>query len=383
MSKRAIPRRPEAILLVVLALVIATLLRILDSGESLPMAPPPSTDEGYTFVCWNLENLFDDQDDPKNHEELEDWFAESPDALTEKHRLLVDELIRVGDGLGPDILGVVEVENLRAVELLRDALNARLPSDWHYNVIVHEDNIQGRRIEPAIISRLPLTPAQPDLPFKGRRIVGGRFVAGNVPLTILVGHWTSRVTDSTGAKRLKYAQVMYDAYLQIESETEELEEVLICGDFNDEPDDESVRLGLRATGDLEVVQDSAQAAQPRLFHLMSNLEPIRASTYAYRGKWQTLDHLVVSPGLVDDQGWRVLLETAGAFTPEVRDREGKPLRFGNPDTPGNRGPSDHFPIALILEPPSMERNAIAEAAPPTRFPDVGEKGDASMKATEE
>src|SRR4051812_19512783 len=107
-------------------LVRPELARIPHLPEPLPGA------EGYLFCTWNVENLFDDQDDLRNHDDDEDWFGHNPDAVYKKVYLLAGALIAQNDGKGPDILALVEVENRHAVELLRDALNAMLPTEWHY-----------------------------------------------------------------------------------------------------------------------------------------------------------------------------------------------------------------------------------------------------------
>ena len=201
-----------------------------------------------------MENLFDDRDDPKNNDPLDAWFAEKPEALNLKLKLLTDTMLALNDGKGPDILALVEVENLRAVQLLQASLNARLSAEWQYKNVIHVDNISGRRIEPAIITRLPVDPRGTQR-IGDRRLLMARLVVDKTPLTVIVGHWTSRVTDKTGSKRLAYAREMYDAYLDLEKSSSEPAEVILSGDFNDEPDDESVRLGLRASGERSTVID--------------------------------------------------------------------------------------------------------------------------------
>lgn len=343
----------------ILVLVIAGVLLLLDRFQQpttgVSREAPPVSEDGYLFCCWNVENLFDDLDDPKNHDPLDAWFANDPNALRHKHELLADVLVGLNGGRGPDVLALVEIENLRAVELLRDALNQRLSTEWHYTEIVHEDNIGGRRIEPAVLTRLPVdTSATRTFPSR-RRIIGARLVVEGKPLDILVAHWTSRLTDQDGAKRLAYAQEMYESYLSIENESSELADVLICGDFNDEPDDESVRLGLRATGDVSTVIASAGMKQPRLLNLMAGRDPEEFGTYRYRNRWQILDHLVASPGLLDSENWTVVVDTLQTVNGlPLQDGRGGPLRFGNAENQNPRGPSDHFALCVRILPPGFD-----------------------------
>ena len=133
-----------AALMVVLALAGLWFLRQGEApNPALPAAASPNPAEGYLFCTWNVENLFDDQDDPRNHDEDEDWFGQNPEAVREKVGLLAEALLRQNGGRGPDILAVVEVENRRAAELLRDALNDRLPTELRYDGLVFRYNGRG------------------------------------------------------------------------------------------------------------------------------------------------------------------------------------------------------------------------------------------------
>src|SRR5512135_27540 len=102
----------------VVALAVAGLWLLWDDAPPPPAPRPPAPAEGYLFCSWNVENLFDDRDDPRNHDEDEDWFGRNPDVVQEKVRLLAQALLVQNDGRGPDILAAVEVESLRAAELL-------------------------------------------------------------------------------------------------------------------------------------------------------------------------------------------------------------------------------------------------------------------------
>ncbi|HEX8199690.1 MAG TPA: hypothetical protein VF590_04330, partial [Isosphaeraceae bacterium] len=178
------PRRPRlpsswesswAVPVVVLVLLVALVSWLVGPGpRRRPAGPaPPSSREGYLFASWNAENLFDDQDDPRSHDEDEDFFGRNPAMVGRKVELLADALLVQNDGRGPDILALVEVENRRAVELLRDALNRRLETPWQYTGLIHRDNRTGRRIEPAVLTRLPADDARTRGPrdFDNRRIL--------------------------------------------------------------------------------------------------------------------------------------------------------------------------------------------------------------------
>lgn len=316
-------------------------------------APQPA--EGYLFCVWNAENLFDDRDDPLFRDDLEDWFGRNPAALQQKTKLLVDTLLRLNRGRGPDILALVEVENRRAIELLRLALNARLPEGLDYPAagLVHRDNRSGRRVEPAVLTRLPVREAGRD-DFGTRRILAARIEGPDgSPLLVLASHWTSRVGGpETVAKRKSYAGVLYRAFLDA-FQHDSAADVVICGDFNDEPNDPSVRSTLRAIGDPARVLSESQRSRPFLLNLMAGRDPRVDGTYMFRGSWRILDHIVVSPGMLDAQGWKVVPNSLQVVN-DARLRGGTkrgPRRFGNPINPNRRGPSDHFAVTVRLAVP--------------------------------
>lgn len=382
------PARLALLLLLPLALLIVVVLLLVFSprpprrppvaqppqARALPRAAPaPAPAEGYLYCTWNVENLFDDQDDPKNHDTDEDWFAAHPELVRQKLDHLADALLALDGGRGPDILAVVEVENRHAVEMLRDTLNARLPTELRYDGLVHHDNLTGRRIEPALLTRLQVLddPIGPPLAgrvprtvvrkgaddphdFGIRRVLEARLAADGVPLSVLVSHWTSRVTDETDVKRSAYADVLYAATLDL-IRRDPAADVILSGDYNDEPTDVALVDHLHVTADPAAVR--ASDPQPRLLDLMAGRDPLSFGTYYYGRRWQILDHLVASPGLLDPDGWQVLPATLRVLDdpPLATGDARRPFRFGGPHDHAPRGYSDHFAVTvrLRLNPPAL------------------------------
>lgn len=359
---RRSPPTPSNRLIAAVALIVLVLFLLWVFEPRRPVILPPQgpeplpgprvarAPEGYLFCTWNVENFFDDRDDPLNHDEDEDWFGRNPGAVRQKVGLLVDALLRQNHGRGPDILAMVEVESRRAVELLRDALNDRLSDDAAYRTIVFRENNTGRRFAPAILTRLTARDRRTRGPrdFGNRRILEAHLEAEGEPLVVLASHWTSRVTDETDAKRTAYAETVYRAAMgQIQADP--AADVLLSGDFNDTPEDLAVRVHLRAVGDPKAVW--LGDGKPRLLNLMIGKDPNLEGTFYYRGRWQILDQILVSPGLLDQAGWRVLPETARTENPPGlrAGRSRAPFRFGGPKTQNPRGPSDHFAVTVRLK----------------------------------
>src|SRR5687768_8002702 len=121
------------VLLLFLAVVALALKQLKEQQRSAPQSDVPA--DGYLFCFWNVENLFDDELDPKPLEadrDYDEWFARDAAARRFKLDRLSEALAKLNGGRGPDVLALAEVEGTRAADLLREALNARLGEDLHY-----------------------------------------------------------------------------------------------------------------------------------------------------------------------------------------------------------------------------------------------------------
>jgi hypothetical protein len=313
----------------------------------------PAKAGSYLFCFWNVENLFDDSDDgrkTKGDAEYDSWFGRNPEALQHKLDHLADVLIKLNDGRGPDVLGAAELESRRAAELLAGALNKRLGKK-EYATIEIEPVPGGRHISPVLISKLPVVGNRTENWGKRQRILKTVLRVNGHDLIVVVSHWTSRVTDKTGAARGRYADAIYGeyrrAYLAAKKDGRELD-FLLCGDFNDNPDDASVTDHLHATGDLARVKASDEV--PLLFDLFAKAYGEGKATHVYGKKHYVFDHVCVSPGMLDDAGWSCDVDSAEIIT-SFADRQGRPNRFGGEHDKrswGARGASDHFPVTVRL-----------------------------------
>jgi endonuclease/exonuclease/phosphatase family metal-dependent hydrolase len=134
-----------------------------------------------------------------------------------------------------------------------------------------------------------------DISFKTRDIL---YVQGVLAtdcedtLHLFVNHWTSRYGGqaATMGKRNLTASILR---LKIDSllQANPLTRILIMGDFNDYPDDESITSFLRATC------DTANSAENTLINMMySYLSKNNIGTHKYKEHWGILDQIIVSQG---------------------------------------------------------------------------------------
>jgi endonuclease/exonuclease/phosphatase family metal-dependent hydrolase len=342
------------------------LLFVAVLGCVVPERAPESASGDYLFCFWNTENFFDNKVNGWRNEpdkEFDRWFADNPAVFEQKVKNLTEVLAALNDGRGPDILALAEVEaDSKAAEALKDSLNEAIKPDTPpYRHILIKNPHGGRNIATAILTRLSVVADRTQLIGRRHRILEGHIVVADQDLAVLATHWTSRISDKTGEGRDKYADQIYGRYRAMHKAKPDVS-LLICGDFNDNPDDPSVKDHLHATGDRNQVK--ANGEPPLLYGLFANLwaenkgkeEKDKVGSHFFRGKPFLFDQIVVSPGMVNDKGgWQCLVETAAIVkhrfvVPRGRNK-GHPLAFGNEKEKvplAARGVSDHLPVTVRL-----------------------------------
>jgi endonuclease/exonuclease/phosphatase family metal-dependent hydrolase len=310
---------------------------------------PNEKAESYLFCFWNVENLFDDHLNGhinKADKEFDAWFADDAKSRRLKYDHLRDALLHLNDDKGPDILALAEVESLRALELLQETLNDKLDPRLHYKHILFKDAKGGRSISTAILSRVPVDGESTKLLGRRLRILEGHLVVNGHELVVIASHWTSRVTDEEGEGRDKYGDQIHGEYKAMHRTNPKVD-LLVCGDFNDPPDEISVVKHLHAVEDRDAVRKSG--GEPLLLDLMAGKSPREFGTlYEHRqAKWYIFDQIVVSPGLLDDEGWCCDPDSVHTVNDYTAQKNGHPKSFGN-EHRGERGFSDHFPVTVRL-----------------------------------
>lgn len=148
---------------VVLSSFAPCFLRVA-SQKAKPLYLPKPSQDGYLFCMWNVENFFDNKDDHRKTEpdkEYDSWFGNNPKDFKLKLDHIVEVLLKMNNGTGPDILALAEVEEASEVpNLLVAALNAKLPADNHYTDIAFKNPHGGRCIATCVISKLQFNPTE-------------------------------------------------------------------------------------------------------------------------------------------------------------------------------------------------------------------------------
>lgn len=327
-----------------------------EGQETTAAKPAPKP---ITCAFWNLENLFDTDDDPQNPGD--DEFLPGTGWTPQRYAKKIDHLAEVIAAIDPDVLGVCEVENRKVLEDLvaHDDLK-----DAGYR-IVHRDSPDKRGIDLALIYRAPveiadgeraviLHPIAIDPPTRG--IFEVNLTAGGNELTVLVNHWPSRWggEERSAPLRKKAAELARRIVLARQDAVAEGgadADVIVMGDLNDDPFDDSVRRTLAAVRYRHaVLQNRNKRYLYNPCWKFFGESGVGTLYYNRDWVWNVFDQIIVSRGLLKAEGFSIDEETLAIYaTDAMRDHYRRPLRFRkNRDDSWTEGYSDHFPVYVKL-----------------------------------
>lgn len=298
------------------------------------------------IAFWNVENLFDTINDPKTNDE--DFLPNgkmkwSSERYVTKLNNLSKVILAMGNGVGPDILGMSEVENRNVLVDLTTKTDLKKQK---YG-IVHFDSPDKRGIDVAMIykknkfkvldSKAIYVPMPADSSYtRDILLVKGVFGKKDT-LYIFVNHWPSRrggeeksaVLRMIAAEKLRHAQ---DSILKLFPNAK----IIAMGDFNDEPDDKSI-LSLKYS----------LVSANGFVDLMDSLDAAGDGSYHYRKEKNMLDQILITHSL--EKGKGLIIHDAHIFREAWMTGENYK---GDPPGPlhmyaGSRyigGYSDHYPV---------------------------------------
>jgi endonuclease/exonuclease/phosphatase family metal-dependent hydrolase len=305
-------------------------------------------------IFYNVENLYDTQNDPKTND---DDFTPAGKVPWTEERLetKINHIAQVVSDITapamPDLIGFAEVENKQVLEMLTSSATL---SKTKYS-IVHYDSPDERGIDvallynPATFTVMSSEPLHVTLPendlTRDILYVKGKLSSGEI-LHVFINHWPSRREGSeiSAPKRMAAATVLR-AKLDAIQKPEKSANILILGDFNDEPSDNSIVKGLGALEPEMAMNNN---------NLYSLLYPYlnKGEGSLYYKDWDLFDQVIVSGNmLAGKKGMSTSVENAGIFKAEYllfknKAGESRPNR-----TMGEKyfgGYSDHLPVYVKI-----------------------------------
>lgn len=299
-----------------------------------PRTAPDKPPHAVRLATYNIENLFDDRDDPSLEGRFDDCYSFDK-TVRAKPRAQLAAAARAIRALDADVLALQEIESYDA---LIDFRHSHL-AGMGYDHVVSIDVGQERGIEQAVLSRFPITharvwpnkvldtqdPDDPGQPLRYRRSplmatvevpAGARNNPTPYTVNLFVVHHKSgrRHSDWRAAEARALRDILAEPGAPAGN-------IAVLGDFNATPDQTPVRTYLDAGFDIAFAPD--------------DFPPTHASG-------RPIDFILVNPDLAQDlvPGTGFVLGTP--LRPDEWDWRSTPVPFGYA--------SDHMPVAIDLDP---------------------------------
>lgn len=339
---------------------VCLFLTIISSFHLFSQQEIPSAKNSLTVVFYNVENLFDTINNPATND---DEFLPSGQKnwngvrYQKKINDLGSVLSAVNSKELPALIGLAEVENLK---VLQDLAASQKLRKGKYG-IVHFESKDERGIDVALLydpEEIELLESKPitvsfgkDIQDVTRDILYAKCrIKGDKTIHVFVNHWPSR---SPNQEESEIKRVMASITLRKEVDNifnlDNEANIIIMGDFNDEPTNRSILQMLNATNKLK------NQNYRDLFNLMYDLHNVKGEgSITYKGSWQMFDQIIVSqPMLKKGNGYYALPGDGNVFRNEqvmIKDpAAGASVinrTYGGDNY--NGGVSDHLPVYAIL-----------------------------------
>ncbi|MFS4461233.1 endonuclease/exonuclease/phosphatase family protein [Bdellovibrio sp. HCB2-146] len=371
--------------LVTALLISVSLIGCAVSFEKKKWDLPPKADDEISVMSFNVENLFDtvhdaDREDyaympvavknaspeiqkacrEKNDNAYRrgeclnnDWTEEK---LAKKMRNLTDVVLGV-DGKGPDVLMLIEVENLNVLNIWNNDYLQKAG----YKTVVLIEGPDKRGIDVGFMSRFPVVgkPVLHQIPwepkneedkewmFRSRNILEVTVKAPNGdPLTLFVAHFPSQSNPTYWREQAS----RFLAKLVADKGPDAM--VVAAGDLNITHEEEEKEHFFR-----DIMGKSGAIS-----HFVGCKEC--KGTHNYRGSWSYLDAQIYSKALLSDGSGSYKMEPGTIdvirYNP-IHLKKGKyPNRW---DSDKETGVSDHFPLYVRLKQRSAAKNPVKDEAP--------------------
>lgn len=303
--------------------------------------------ESVQIAFYNVENLFDTineagkNDGEYTPEGKKNWNSKKYKEKLEHLNQVIASIDSSGELLA---IGVAEIENLR---VLQDLINYSFMKERGFQ-IVHQESPDFRGIDVAFMynaNKMKITGSEwinINLPEKGkttREILRVDAELKSENITFYINHWPSRWggQEKSNPKRIAAAQALRKNIDKKWSDNPN-EHIIIMGDLNDYPNNESVMTVLKA----DSTTSGALYNTTWQLHKEDNI-----GSHNYKGKWGMLDQIIVSNSFmpfvdsvyVFKKNWMCYQNKKGEWLPS-RTHSG-PKYYG--------GYSDHLPVIIKVE----------------------------------
>lgn len=321
---------------------------------------PAQEPQSYSVLFYNTENLFDWKNDSTANDDEFTTDGErrwTYNRFQKKVSNISKALIAASGWDIPVVIGLCEIENRYVLDQL---VSQTLFKSYSFRII-HKDSPDPRGIDVAMLYNsgvfhpvryeyFPLLNEDGSV----RRTREMLYVEGTLgqsdTLYFFINHWPSRFSGLLETKewRNKAAGLLKQKTDSLFSKNI-ASKIIIMGDFNDQPGDESIKSFLQT----EAVNGNSEAG--KLYNLSSHWGEYGNGTLRYQSQWFVFDQIIVSGEMLKaSKGVSTQTEWAGianqSFLLEQDERYGgeKPNRTYD-GFQYHGGFSDHLPVKLKLE----------------------------------
>ena len=321
---------------------------MIDAFEDIPVR-----NDMQTIAFYNLENLFDLNDDQHTNDNdflptsKKKWTPKRYDNKLRKLGFAISNIGRKETGKHPAIVGLAEVENATAIE---DLIASKHLEACNYGY-VHYDSLDERGIDVALlydttafelINSEPFTIHLTDedgSPDYTRDILLVSGLLDGEHIHIIVNHWSSRREGEkeTEPKRMASSNKVGEIIASLRTENTD-SKIIVIGDFNDDPTNASIK---------QLVRDYS------LYNPMETLRSYNRGTANYNRQWNLFDQILFSTNFFENTNEEFEFYKANIFDEDFLKLfdgkyKGTPFRtYVGKKYKG--GYSDHFPVYAIFK----------------------------------
>ncbi len=308
------------------------------------------------IAAYNVENLFDLNYDGTEYSEY------IPDTKwqwnRENFRKKLRNIAKVIVDINPDIIGLTEIESDIALKELQKELS-RQGLYFRFRAIADRKKTS---VKTAILSKYPLHKQEIFVSHNKstRNILEVKLTIDSRPLYIYVNHWKSK--SGPESKRILYAKALQKRLGEFPPQSD----YILLGDFNAHYEEHKSFIKKRKHNDtngltginhiLHTIDKNQELytketlTQEGNYNLWMELPKTQRWTHIFRGQKEALDHIIISPSLVDKKGSHYMAKSFNSFQRDyLFTHNGKRLyRWQRSRTRPlhhtGKGYSDHLPI---------------------------------------
>ena len=303
----------------------------------------------FSIAFYNLENLFDPLENDKTLDKdftpngIYNWDDHKYQQKINNLSLIISKIGLTRSETPPVLIGVCEVENESCLE---DMIQSEPLKNFDYGFVFHKSPdhrginvallyqkrhfrfIENKAVSVNFKNQIESEGTRDILHVKG--LLFGKYIH------LILNHWPSRSdgTQKTDHKRISASQEVQKIINEIKT-SDPLAQIIIMGDFNDEPSSESL----------------APYLKEGFTNPMLQFQKLKKGSVKYKGKWIMFDQILFNNNLKEAE-WFDYQSTQIYVEPSLIEKSGRHRGSPKRTFVGSYyvgGYSDHFPVFIYFD----------------------------------